>query len=178
MCHHMALVCQHRQDGNVPSHRKSVHASGDNTAGVPYRNRFFSTAVLASCWSLMAKIVQKQKSRSSADVRGGSWVAPKLHQLSPEICCALRDKSPCADLLDPTASRDHLCSSSVPRHVWGARPLEGVSVRTRGCWSALEAPLEIKPRAECGNYINQLIIPHPVPPVYSSVTDLGFFAFL
>ena len=40
------------------------------------------------------------------------------------------------------------------------------------------APLEIKPRAECENYINQLIILLPAPPVHSLVSELGFFAFL
>lgn len=40
------------------------------------------------------------------------------------------------------------------------------------------APLEIEPRAECGNSINQLIIPLPAPPMHSLVSELGFFAFL
>lgn len=47
---------------------------------------------------------------------------------------------------------------------WGSGP------SNTGCW--------IKPRAGCGNYINQLIIPFPEPPVHSLVSELGFFAFL
>lgn len=136
----------------------------------------------------MAKIVQKQRSRSSADVHGRSWVAPRLHQLSPKVCCAPRDKSPCTDLLDPMAMWDHLCSSSVPRYTRGDLLLPSPGRRraqgsqrqdhpTRGA-GRCSASLEIKPRAECWNYINQLIIPLLALPVHSLVSELGFSAFL
>lgn len=145
----------------------------DSAPGLPYINFFsftgFLTAFHASCWSLMA---ENQRRRSSADIHGSSWVAPKLQQLSLRVCCAPREKSPCTDLLDATSVWDHLCSSLVPRCVWGDLLLEVMGVRTiqTGCW--------IKPRAGCGNYINQLIIPLSEPPVHSLVSELGFFAFL
>lgn len=134
----MPLVGQHCQSRIVTStHQKAAHTNEDNAPGAPCINVLsftgLLTAVLACCWSLTAKIVQKQRSRSSADVHGSSWVAPKLHQLSPRVCCAPRDKSPCTDLLDPTAMWDHLCSSSVPRHTRGdlLLPLPG-GMRARG----------------------------------------------
>lgn len=77
----------------------------------------------------MAKTVLKQRSRSSTDVHGSSWVAPKLQQLSPRVCYAPRHKSPCTDLLDAASAWDHLCSSLVPRRVWGDLLLEVMGVR-------------------------------------------------
>lgn len=120
----------------------------------------------------MAKTVLKQRSRSSADVHGSSWVAPKLQQLSPRVCYAPRHKSPCTDLLDAASAWDHLCSSLVPRRVWGDLLLEVMGVRF------IQHRVLNKTQPGCGNYINQLIIPLPGPPVHSLVFELGFFAFL
>lgn len=147
-------------------------ANRDNAPGLPCINflsfTVFLTAFIESCWSLMAKLVLKQRNRSSADIHGSSWFAPKLQQLSPRVCCTPRDKSPCTDLLDAASTWDHLCSSLVPQCVWGDLLLEVMGFRpsNTGCW--------IKPRAGCGNYINQLIIPLPEPPVHRLVSDWGF----
>lgn len=74
--HNMLLVghcCRHE---DVTSHQKSVHTNGDNAPSSSYINVLsfigFPTAVLASCWSLIAKTVQKQRWGSSADVHDSS----------------------------------------------------------------------------------------------------------
>lgn len=96
---------------------------------------------------------------------------PKLQQLSPMVCCALRDKSPCPDLLDPQCGTicahpwcHGVCGEICCLRWWESGPY------STGC--------SIKPRAGCGNYINQLIILLSEPPVHSLVSEPGFFAFL
>lgn len=120
----------------------------------------------------MAKTVLKHRNRSSANIHGSSWAAPNCSSWVPGSVVLWDINHPAlTSWMQPQGGT--ICAHSWCRGICGEiccwRWWESGPSNT-GCW--------VKPRAGCGNYINQLIIPLPEPLVHSLVSELRFFAFL